>query len=365
MKAVLLLISVMLCVALVFPIEGADLEIRAILQAATAPEWFVVEGLVEHGLNVTYAELSDLPLVSEVATLMCVGSGNGGPSITYNWTGVPLFYLLSMAGIVSGAYRKVVFNATDGFSSSIPLEIAMQPTSILAFEANGTDLEKLTGLGSGYRVVLPCRWGYKWVKWIRQIIVVDYNYKGTYESYGYSDEAIRPNCTMPLTVPQLQTFNATELGNYTVKVLSKSSIESFSYADSQLFFNIAGLEEAGGYFFATFQRELLAAPYSVYVDQTLVDCHQIDYGGETYLYFTYPNSTTTITVQGTRVISPRSLGDVNGDGTVDMLDISIIIDVFLTFPGHPNWNPSADVNNDNIIDMTDVSIAVDHFLQTA
>jgi hypothetical protein len=362
MKTVLLLISVMLCVALIFPVLDAQVETRSSALSAMPPEWFVIEGLVEHSFNLTYAELKNLPLVSEVATLECVGSGQGGPRITYNWTGVPLFYLLSAAGIVSGAYRKVVFNATDGYSSSVPLETAMQPNSILAFEANGTDLENLTGIGSGHRVVFPCLWGYKWVKWIKQIIIVDYDYKGTYESRGYSDEAIRPNCVMPLTVPQLQTFNVTEPGNYTVKALSKSSIESFSYSDTQLFFGIAGLEEANGYFLVTFQKELLATPYSAYAHQTLVDYYQIDYGGQVYLCFTYPNSTETIAILGTHVVPPRTLGDVNGDGKVDMLDVSIIIDAFLSSPGQPNWNSNADTNNDNSIDMADISIAVDHFL---
>lgn len=263
---------------------------------------------------------------------------------------------------MSGAYRKVVFNATDGFSSSVPLETAMQPNSILAFEANGTDLENLTGLGSGYRVVFPCLWGYKWVKWIKQIIIVDYDYKGRYESLGYSDEAIRPNCAMPLTVPQLQTFDVTGPSNYTVKALSKSPIESFSYADTQLFFGIAGIEEASGYFFVTFQKELLATPYSASANQTPVSCYLIDYGDEVYLYFTYPSGTQTITVQGTHVVPARTPGDVNGDGKVDMLDISIIIDAFLSSPGQPNWNSDADINSDNSIDMLDVSIAIDHFL---
>ena len=58
----------------------------------------------------------------------------------------------------------------------------------------------------------------------------------------------------------------------------------------------------------------------------------------------------------------RSLGDVNGDGSVDMADISLIIDNFMTSP--PNWNPNCDVNNDLSIDMVDISLAIDHFMQS-
>lgn len=53
-------------------------------------------------------------------------------------------------------------------------------------------------------------------------------------------------------------------------------------------------------------------------------------------------------------------GDVTGEGTCDMQDISIMIDWFMTSP--PNWNPNCDVNNDLTIDMADVSIAIDNFM---
>ena len=36
--------------------------------------------------------------------------------------------------------------------------------------------------------------------------------------------------------------------------------------------------------------------------------------------------------------------DINNDGVVDMLDISIAAYAFGSYPGHPRWNPLADVN---------------------
>jgi len=267
-----------------------------------SPEFFTIEGLVENPLNLTYADLRGFPLLSEVTTLKCVGSGRPpyGPEVTYNWTGVPLFYLLNMAKVMSGGYREVVFNATDGFSSSVSLEIAMDPTSILALEANGTDLEEISGLGSGYRVAFPCRWGYKWVKWIKQIIIVDYDYKGTYEQYGLSDEATRPNCTMPQTNPPSLTFNVTKIKEYTVKILSNSSIESFGFKyNNQLIFNFSGKENSTGYFYVIFPENLLLDPYQIYVNDYMIDYSQTDYDDNAYLYFTYNNSIGTITIQGT------------------------------------------------------------------
>jgi hypothetical protein len=55
-------------------------------------------------------------------------------------------------------------------------------------------------------------------------------------------------------------------------------------------------------------------------------------------------------------------GDVTGDIWVDMQDISIIIDWFMTSP--PTWNPICDINGDLSIDMADISLAIDNFMQS-
>jgi hypothetical protein len=56
--------------------------------------------------------------------------------------------------------------------------------------------------------------------------------------------------------------------------------------------------------------------------------------------------------------------NVNDDLTVDMADISITVEAFLSYPEHPRWNPDADINNDGSIDMVDISTAIDHFMQS-
>jgi ABC-type branched-subunit amino acid transport system substrate-binding protein len=55
--------------------------------------------------------------------------------------------------------------------------------------------------------------------------------------------------------------------------------------------------------------------------------------------------------------------DINCDGSVDMADISIMIDAFMSTEGSPNWNPKADVNDDGSVDMADISVAIDHFME--
>jgi uncharacterized protein (DUF2141 family) len=53
----------------------------------------------------------------------------------------------------------------------------------------------------------------------------------------------------------------------------------------------------------------------------------------------------------------RKLGDVNGDGKIDMKDIGIIVKTLGSTPGTANWNPNADLNGDGIVDSTDLAIA--------
>jgi hypothetical protein len=48
------------------------------------------------------------------------------------------------------------------------------------------------------------------------------------------------------------------------------------------------------------------------------------------------------------------LGDVNGDGIVDALDLSEFRYAYGSYPLMPNWNPTCDLNGDNIINVADL-----------
>jgi hypothetical protein len=57
----------------------------------------------------------------------------------------------------------------------------------------------------------------------------------------------------------------------------------------------------------------------------------------------------------------RFMGDVNGDGKVDMRDATASILCFRAYPGHPKWNPEMDLDRNNIIDMRDVVLIAINF----
>ncbi len=50
----------------------------------------------------------------------------------------------------------------------------------------------------------------------------------------------------------------------------------------------------------------------------------------------------------------RIMGDLNGDGMVDMKDVLTGMIAFWSYPGRAKWNPYADLNRDGRVDMRDI-----------
>jgi hypothetical protein len=53
-------------------------------------------------------------------------------------------------------------------------------------------------------------------------------------------------------------------------------------------------------------------------------------------------------------VKVKLMGDVDGSGTVDMMDLIIILRAFGARPGHPRWDPNSDLEQNNRIDLTDI-----------
>lgn len=84
--------------------------------------------------------------------------------------------------------KIAIFHAKDGFTTSLPLDFIMDNNIILAYKINGVILPPEKGFP--FQLVAEEKWGYKWIKWLVKIeLSDDINYKGTYESGGYNNEA--------------------------------------------------------------------------------------------------------------------------------------------------------------------------------
>lgn len=148
-------------------------------------EWsLLVDGFVQRPLNLTLGELAAMPRSTVYAELYCLPAvGSSGVLVDHgNWTGVRLELVLEKAGVSPQAV-KVAFYAEDGFTTDLTVTTAMREDTVLAYEKDGKPLpEKL-------RLAVPSMWGYKWIKWLIHIEVVDYDFKGRYESRGFPDNA--------------------------------------------------------------------------------------------------------------------------------------------------------------------------------
>jgi hypothetical protein len=56
-----------------------------------------------------------------------------------------------------------------------------------------------------------------------------------------------------------------------------------------------------------------------------------------------------------------SMGDVNRDGYIDNWDVYETTQAFNTRPGNPRWNPDFDINGDGVVNMKDISTCIQNF----
>lgn len=146
-----------------------------------------VDGLVEKPLRFTYEEFTSLPSKKQSATLICISNPIGGDLISNaEWVGVPMNYILKMAGVKPNG-KEVVFYCADGYTDSIPIEKAWHQDTILAYRMNGETLPKSHGFP--IRAIIPGLYGMKNPKWITRLELVDYDFRGYWETRGWSKEA--------------------------------------------------------------------------------------------------------------------------------------------------------------------------------
>jgi len=144
-----------------------------------------IGGRVKNPLRLTYADFYSRPAVEMAATLICIDTLPGGDTISNAiWKGIPLKSLL-MEAAPEPAAIDVVFRAADGYSDSIPFPRALNGDVLLAYIMNGEALPPAHGYP--IRAVVPGLYGIKNVKWITEIEVVDYDYKGYWQQRGWTD----------------------------------------------------------------------------------------------------------------------------------------------------------------------------------
>jgi hypothetical protein len=75
----------------------------------------------------------------------------------------------------------------------------------------------------------------------------------------------------------------------------------------------------------------------------------------------YTGNQATATGSGSFVAHANILGDMNGDGSVNILDVGMVLASYGSTPGNRRLNSSADFNNDGSIGIDDISIVLAYY----
>jgi DMSO/TMAO reductase YedYZ molybdopterin-dependent catalytic subunit len=143
-----------------------------------------VTGLVGKPRSFTYRELAALPRVHEVRTFHCV---TGWTVHDVRWSGVRLSHLLDLVEPHASAKAVRFVSLEDPYNDSLTLEQAHLHDVLLALEMDGKPLTRPHG--SPMRVVIPEMYGYKGVKWLTKMELLDHQPTGYWEGLGYDQDA--------------------------------------------------------------------------------------------------------------------------------------------------------------------------------
>jgi DMSO/TMAO reductase YedYZ molybdopterin-dependent catalytic subunit len=132
------------------------------LTIAAAGYRLKVSGLVGHPLSLSLEELRCMPKVTVRENLVCPGYFLD----IATWSGVPMRYILELAGTTSAA-KVITLVAADGYKIQVRVEDGLGDRVILAYEWNGEPLPILHGFP--VRAVFPSMYGSKWIKWLVEI----------------------------------------------------------------------------------------------------------------------------------------------------------------------------------------------------
>lgn len=191
----------------VIPTESFFIRNHFPVPSLKALDWkLTVSGAVQNSLSLHYQDLKQLPRKELTALLECAGNSRAAvqPPIegllwdhggvgTARWAGVSLRTVLEQAGLLPIA-TEVLFEGADrgkehgedgqmSYGMSLPLDKALDPETLLAYQMNGETLPPEHGFP--LRVIVPGWYGMTSVKWLTGIRVLDQPYQGFHQSRYY------------------------------------------------------------------------------------------------------------------------------------------------------------------------------------
>jgi DMSO/TMAO reductase YedYZ molybdopterin-dependent catalytic subunit len=163
-----------------------------------AESWrLIIDGEVDHPVQVDYATLLALPSVEITKTLECISNLTAGCSMasfgcdlisTATWRGVAVSDVVNLAGGFKPGVVDVAFLGTDEFSAGLPMDAAMDPDTLIVFQMNGEVLPREHGYPA--RLLVPGRYGMKNPKWLAGIRGLATPFVDWYQQRGWTRTGI-------------------------------------------------------------------------------------------------------------------------------------------------------------------------------
>lgn len=146
-----------------------------------------ITGLVNRTIQSTYDDvINSHQKYQKIVTIYCVEGWNA----KILWEGILVKDLLQEAGASQNA-TVVIFHASDGYTTALPIDYIIQNNIMIAYKMNGITLTPQ--IGWPFMLVAEGQYGYKWIKWLTEIEVSnDTGYLGYWESNGYPNNAAVP-----------------------------------------------------------------------------------------------------------------------------------------------------------------------------
>jgi DMSO/TMAO reductase YedYZ molybdopterin-dependent catalytic subunit len=185
-------------------------------QELDAASWTLsVDGEVNATTSFTLEELRRLPSATITTALECAGNGRAfydppvagiqwskGAVGNARWTGVRMADVLKRAGVKDSG-RFVVMNGADvplgtmpDYLRQLPIEKALHPDTVLAFDMNGQPIPPIHG--APLRAIVPGWEGAYSVKWLTTLRVADREFDGFWvaTAYRYPIKRVAPGATV-------------------------------------------------------------------------------------------------------------------------------------------------------------------------
>lgn len=145
---------------------------------------FKIDGLVNHPMNIDWKTFLKMPRKVQVSDFHCV---TGWSVYHVTWEGVSLSHLLKKPGIQQSA-KNLKFYSGDGvYTDTLTIKQAHMNDVMVAVLRDGQPIPQ--DYGGPARLIVPKMYGYKSVKWLNRIELIDQDYTGFWEKRGYQKDA--------------------------------------------------------------------------------------------------------------------------------------------------------------------------------